>query len=166
MTVEDYIAIMEKQEETLQFSRFNRQDAWDLGHILAGIIRERELPAALCIRHISGSILFQWLPEGTNPDNEYWMIRKFRMVRDLERSSLLSKAIFKKNGDTLEARGLDPHLYAASGGGFPVKIKDSGLFAAAIISGLPERKDHGLLVEGISRHLGLSAPMLPDDFSL
>jgi uncharacterized protein (UPF0303 family) len=155
------IGIMEKQEEILQFPHFNRQDAWDLGHVFADIIREQNLPLPVSIRLVSGLIVFQWAGEGSNPDNEYWMLRKFRMVRDTEKSSLLNAVQYKKNGDTLESRGLDPHRYAAAGGGFPIRIKGSGLAGVVTVSGLPQLEDHALLIEGISRYLGVKAPTLP-----
>jgi uncharacterized protein (UPF0303 family) len=163
-SLEKSIEIMKKQEELLVFPHFNRQDAWDLGHEFAGIIAEKKLPAPICIRLLSGLIVFQWAGDGTNPDNEYWMIRKFRLVRDLEQSTLLSVAWFKKKGETLEGRGLDPHRYAAAGGGFPIRIKGSGLAGVATVSGLPQLEDHALLVEAISRHLGIkNIPELPKD---
>jgi uncharacterized protein (UPF0303 family) len=164
MSLEKSIEIMEEQEKILVFPHFNRTDAWDLGHVFAGITGEKELPAPVCIRLLSGLIVFQWAGEGTNCDNEYWMMRKFRLVRDLEKSTLLSAACFKKKGETLESRGLDPHLYAAAGGGFPVRIKDSGLVAVVTVSGLPQVEDHALLIEGISRYLGLNAPKLPKNY--
>ncbi|MDR2072143.1 MAG: heme-binding protein [Spirochaetaceae bacterium] len=159
--LEKLIEIMEKQEDLLQFSRFNRQDAWDLGHTFADVIRERKLPAPVSIRLTSGLVVFQWAGEGTNPDNEYWMIRKFRLVRDTEKSTLLNAAYFKKKGETLESRGLDPRRYAVAGGGFPLRIKESGLAGVVTVSGLPQLEDHALLIEGISRHLGVKAPALP-----
>jgi uncharacterized protein (UPF0303 family) len=162
----DYIEIMEKQEKILQFPHFNRADAWDLGHVFADIIRGKKLPAPVCIRLLSGLIVFQWAGEGTNPDNEYWMIRKFHIVRDMEESSLLFAARIKKKGETLESRGLDPRLYAAAGGGFPVRIQGSCLAGAVTVSGMPQVKDHALLIEGISRYLGVDAPRLPEDCAI
>jgi uncharacterized protein (UPF0303 family) len=161
------IEIITKQEELLVFPRFNRQDAWDLGHVFAEIIAKKKLPAPVSIRLLSGLVVFQWAGEGTNADNDYWMIRKFRMVRDLEHSTLLSVAQFKKKGETLESRGLDPHRYAAAGGGFPVRIKDSGLAAVVTVSGLPQAEDHALLVEGLSVYLGVqNVPRLPPNLKL
>jgi uncharacterized protein (UPF0303 family) len=159
--LEKLIEILEQQEEILQFPHFNRQDAWDMGHVFADMIRERNLPLPVSIRLLSGLIVFQWAGEGSNPDNEYWMIRKFRMVRDTEKSSLLNAVSYRKNGDTLESRGLDPHRYVAVGGGFPVRIRGSGLAGVVTVSGLPQVEDHAVLIEGISRYLGVKAPALP-----
>jgi len=166
MSLEKLIETMEKQEEILQFPHFNRQDGWDLGHVFAGVIAEKKLPAPICIRLASGLIVFQWAGDGTNPDNEHWMIRKFRSVRDFEKSSLLSAAWFKKKKETLEDYGLEPGRYAVCGGGFPIRIKGSGLIGVATVSGLPQFEDHDLLIEGFSRYLGLAAPRLPKNAKL
>ena len=156
------IEIIDKQEKLLVFPHFNRKDAWDLGHIFAEIISQKKLSAPICIRYLSGQIVFQWAGEGTNADNDYWMVRKFRLVRDTDMSSLLNVAWFKKKGETLESRGLDVQQYAAAGGGFPIRIKNSGLIAVAAVSGLPQVEDHALLVEGIARYLGIQdIPQLP-----
>ena len=161
------IEIIGKQEEMLVFSHFTRKDAWDLGHVFAEIIAEKKLPAPICIRLLSGQIVFQWAGEGTNANNDYWMIRKFRLVRDTEMSSLLNVVWFKKKGDTLESWGLDPHRYTLAGGGFPIKTKNSGLAAIVTVSGLPQTDDHALLVEGISKYLGIKdIPQLPKDIRI
>jgi uncharacterized protein (UPF0303 family) len=166
MSLEKLIETMEKQEEVLQFPHFNRQDGWDLGHVFASLIAEKKLPAPICIRLVSGLIVFQWAGDGTNPDNEHWMLRKFRSVRDMERSSLLSAAFFKKKGETLEDYGYTSADYVVVGGGFPIKIKGSGLAGVATVSGLPQFEDHDLLVEGFSRYLGVTAPRLPKNSKL
>ena len=161
------IEIITRQEEMLVFPRFNRKDAWDLGHVFAEIIAEKKLPAPVCIRSLSAQIIFQWAGEGTNADNDYWMIRKFNLVRDTEMSTLLNAAWFKKKGETLESRGLDPHRYAAVGGGFPIRIEGSFLAAVVTVSGLPQVEDHRLLVEGISRYLDRKdVPQLPENVGL
>ncbi|GHU81734.1 UPF0303 protein [Spirochaetia bacterium] len=162
-----YLTIMQKQEALLEFSRFTRKDAWDLGHTIAAIIEEKKLVAALSIRLASGLIVFQYATEGTYPDNEYWMLRKFNLVRDCGKSSLYSTMEFKKKGDTLESRGMDPHRYVACGGAFPIRIKDADIIGAALVSGLPQLEDHDLLIEGISRHLGVkNVPRVPLNIKL
>ena len=156
------IEIISRQEKLLVFPHFSRKDAWDLGHTFTEIISAKNLPAPICIRYLSGQIVFQWSGEGTNADNDYWMIRKFNLVRDTDMSSLLNAAWFKKRGETLESRGLDARQYAVVGGGFPVRIKNSGLIAVATVSGLPHVEDHTLLIEGIGKYLGIQdIPQLP-----
>ncbi|MDR1390178.1 MAG: heme-binding protein [Treponema sp.] len=162
--MDNYIDIMEEQERVLVFDHFTRKDAWDLGHVFVDLIGEKQLPAPICIRLLSGLIVFQFSGDGTNADNQYWMLRKFRMVRDLEQSTLLSVAWFKKKGETLESRGLDRSRYADAGGGFPLRVKGAGIAGVATVSGLPQTQDHALLIGGISRYLGIeNPPRLPED---
>jgi uncharacterized protein (UPF0303 family) len=64
----------------------------------------------------------------------------------------------------LEDRGLDSRVYAWGGGGFPIRVRGTGLVAVAVASGLPHLQDHGTLVEGIAKVLRIKeAPRLPLD---
>jgi uncharacterized protein (UPF0303 family) len=154
------VTILETQEEMLQFSRFTRADVWNLGNILVKLIGNRTAVAS--IRLMTGLTVFQFAGEGTNWDNEFWMSRKTKLVTEFEMSSLRCTAWIKYKGDTPQGRGLDVNSYAFCGGGFPIRIKDSGLIAVALISGLYHLDDHQILVDGIADHLGVSnVPQVP-----
>ena len=43
--------------------------------------------------------------------------------------------------------GLDSADYVLAGGGFPVTVKGAGVIGVIAVSGLPEREDHGVVVE-------------------
>ncbi|MDR2745935.1 MAG: heme-binding protein [Treponema sp.] len=162
--IDEGIALLEKQEELLQFSHFNRQDVWKLGKEMADRIAEEGLPLAVSIRLLNGFTLFQYAGEGTNTDNTYWLEKKFNVVRDLDASSLLFSLRLKKRNQGLAERGLDPRVYAWGGGGFPIRVKGTGLVGAAVASGLPHLKDHGVLAESIARILRVKdLPRLPLD---
>jgi uncharacterized protein (UPF0303 family) len=162
MRLDRYIAILEKQEELLQFSHFTRKDAWDLGNIFVSEIFEKNYPLTCSIRLNNGLIVFQYAPEGTNPDNNYWMTRKTNLVRDKDASSLLTTLRWKKKGETLAGQGLDPTEYVACGGGFPIRVRGAGSVGAALVSGLPHLQDHDILVTCISRYLHIDdAPRIP-----
>jgi uncharacterized protein (UPF0303 family) len=162
MNYDKFIAIAQRQEELLQFSSFSRQDVWTLGSLMASITLEKKLPLAISIRSISGLVLFQYSPQGTNLNHESWMTRKYNVVRDLEISSLRNYLKLLNGKHTLQDQGLDPKFYAPSGGAFPIKLKDSGLIAIAAVSGLPQLEDHDFLVESISRYLKVAdVPRIP-----
>jgi uncharacterized protein (UPF0303 family) len=162
-----YIAVLEKQEELLQFRHFSRSDVWRLGRIMVESVLENNLALALSIRSISGLVLFQFCTQGTTLHNDIWMSKKFNLVRELEVSSLLNQLRLLKNGQTLMDRGMDPAIYAASGGGFPVRLKDFGLAAVALASGLPGHRDHDFLVGCVSRFLRIAdVPRLPENITL
>jgi uncharacterized protein (UPF0303 family) len=164
MNIDEGIAILERQEEELQFSHFNRQDVWKLGKELAAKVLDEGLKLSVSIRLINGFTLFQYAPEGTTVNNGVWMDKKFNIVRELEISSLLNTLRLKKRNQTLEDRNLDPMVYAWGGGGFPIRVRGTGVVAVAVASGLPHLQDHDTLVEGIAKVLRLKeAPRLPLD---
>ncbi|MDR1972824.1 MAG: heme-binding protein [Treponema sp.] len=164
MDLDKGIALLEKQEEALQFNHFNRQDVWRLGKELVGIILDEGLRLAVSIRLLNGFTLFQYAAEGTNTDNTVWLDRKFNTVRDLDASSLLFTLRLKKWNQTLESRSLDPRVYVWGGGGFPIRLKGTGLVAVAAASGLPHLRDHDVLASSIAKILRIQdPPRLPLD---
>ena len=50
MTVEELIAMLEMQEEILQFNHFTNEDAWELGNIMVAEARRRKMPVVISIR--------------------------------------------------------------------------------------------------------------------
>jgi uncharacterized protein (UPF0303 family) len=167
LSLDEGIAIAEKQETLLQFSHFNRKDAWDLGNLIVSEILNKEYKLIVSIRMVSGLTLFQYAPEGTTLNNEQWMTRKFNMVRYRETSSLLAKLIMEKKNESLELHGLDNAEYASTGGAFPITIRGTGLVCVAAVSGLPHLQDHDILVEFLSRFLGITdVPRIPLDAGL
>jgi uncharacterized protein (UPF0303 family) len=164
MDIDEGMAILKKQEELLQFNHFTRQDAWKLGKELVNIIQGEGIGLSLSIRLRDGLILFQYLPEGTNQNNESWMTRKFNTVRMFETSSLLNSLRLKKNNQTFDGRGYDPRLFAASGGGFPIRLRGAGVIGAVVASGRPHLQDHDTLIEALIRHLRIKdVPRIPLD---
>jgi uncharacterized protein (UPF0303 family) len=153
MNFDKYISIVEKQESILQFPKFDRKDAWELGLFMASRILQEDLVLAASIRLANGFVLFQYAAEGTTKDNENWMIRKFNVVRDLEISSLLFTLQLGKDKQTLEEKGLDPRHHVACGGAFPIHVSGTGVIGAVIVSGMPHLVDHDFLVETLSRFL-------------
>ena len=89
------------------------------------------------------------------------MTRKYNSVCLMERSSLASRAISELTGEGVEACGLDPRKYVFCGGGFPIRLKTGELVAVALVSGLPDVGDHGLIVDCLSKYLGVEAPSIP-----
>ncbi len=150
------LAELAAEEEELQYSGFTNDDAWDLGSALVAAARRDGAPVAVDVsRH--GHQLFHASLPGTSPDNDSWIQRKTRVVHRFGHSSLYVRQASIERGTTFEAEfGLDPALYAAHGGAFPVVVRSVPPVGAVVVSGLPQVEDHRMVVSVLRRHLGRS----------
>jgi uncharacterized protein (UPF0303 family) len=148
------LADLAAEEEELQFSAFTNDDAWDLGSALVAAARRDGAPVAVDVsRH--GHQLFHASLPGTSPDNDSWIQRKTRVVHRFGHSSLYVRQASIERGTTFEEEfGLDPALYAAHGGAFPVVVRSVGPVGAVVVSGLPQLADHRMVVAALRAHLG------------
>ena len=148
------LAELAAEEAELQFAGFTNDDAWDLGSALVAAARRDGAPVAVDVsRH--GHQLFHASLPGTSPDNDSWIQRKTRVVQRFGHSSLYVRQASIERGTTFEAEfGLDPALYAAHGGAFPVVVRSVGPVGAVVVSGLPQLEDHRMVVAAIRAHLG------------
>ena len=147
------ITTLEDQERELVLDRFDHDDAWSLGCRLVGLARERGLPVTVDIRRGSHQ-LFHVALAGTTPDNDRWVERKVRTVERFGASSFLVGRRLAAKGRVLDAdAGLDPALYAAHGGCFPLRVAHVGPVGTVTVSGLPQADDHALVVEALRAHL-------------
>ena len=148
------LAELAAEEEELRFDGFTNDDAWDLGSALVAVARRGGAPVAIDVsRH--GHQLFHAALPGTSPDNDSWIQRKTRVVHRFGHSSLYVRQASIERGTTFEAEfGLDPALYAAHGGAFPVVVRSVGPVGAVVVSGLPQLEDHRMVVAAIRAHLG------------
>ena len=150
-----------QQEALLRFESFDNQTAWELGNLMVAELKRRALKVCAAIWSTTGDVLFQYAAAGTTLNNQNWMTRKYNSVCLMERSSLASRAISELTGEGVEACGLDPRKYVFCGGGFPIRLKTGELVAVALVSGLPDVGDHGLIVDCLSKYLGVEAPSIP-----
>ncbi|GAA4974148.1 heme-degrading domain-containing protein [Actinoplanes utahensis] len=147
------IATIEEQEQRLVFTRFTETDAWELGSLLVRLAAERELPVAVDIRR-GEQQLFHAALAGSSADNDAWIERKVRVVYRYAASSYLVGRRLAAKGRQLDAsQGVDPALYAAHGGAFPVRVPGAGVIGVVTVSGLPQADDHALVVEAIETFL-------------
>ncbi|MGW0764017.1 heme-degrading domain-containing protein [Streptomyces sp. NPDC002676] len=144
---------LEAQERRLVFPRFTYDDAWALGSLLVELARERQAPLAIDI-HRAGQQLFHAALPGSTPDNDAWIARKRRVVERYGASSYLVGARFRAKGTTFEdSSRLDPDVYAAHGGSFPIHVENVGVVGAVTVSGLPQLQDHRFVVEALEQFL-------------
>ncbi|MET7937746.1 heme-degrading domain-containing protein [Streptomyces sp. NPDC005322] len=144
---------LEDQERRLRLPHLDNDDAWRLGSLVAYLAKERDAAVTISVRR-SGQRLFHRALPGTSVDNDAWLDRKCRVVDRYAASSYLVGTRFRAKGTTFEASSrLDPDLYAAHGGAFPLHLEGTGVIGTVAVSGLPQADDHALVVEALERYL-------------
>ncbi|MER6693241.1 heme-degrading domain-containing protein, partial [Streptomyces minutiscleroticus] len=125
---------LEEQERRLVLPHFTYDDAWALGTLLVELARERGAPVAIDIRR-GGQQLFHAALPGSAPDNDAWIDRKRRVVERYGCSSYLVGSRFRAKGTTFEEGSrLDPDVYAAHGGAFPIAVEGAGVIGTVVVS--------------------------------
>ena len=143
------LADLAAEEEELRLPGFTNDDAWELGSALVATARREGAPVAIGITR-NGQRLFHAALAGTSPDNDAWMERKSRVVERFGHSSLYMGQLARDAGTTVEEMfGLDPRLFAAHGGAFPVLVQSVGPVGVVVVSGLPQVEDHRMVVAAL-----------------
>lgn len=153
-----------QQEAALQFDRFNSRVAWELGKMMAEAAMSAGTQIAICIRRLNGYILFQYATDETTINNQNWMMRKFNTVSLMERSSLGAAVMSRITGETVATHGQSDKDYVFCGGGFPIRIKDSGIVGVITVSNLPHVQDHNFIIRNLSKYLGVDIAEVEVDF--
>lgn len=163
MSLESDIAQIARQEETLRFKTFSEREAWALGSVMRKAALDRKLPFVIDIR-IGNRQLFYTALSGSTPENPDWVRRKANTVMRFHKSSYRVGREYQLQGKSFDAsRGIDPMDHAQAGGGFPIHLITTGVVGAVTVSGVPQREDHGFVVEMLCFHLkqdhaGLALP--------
>ncbi len=154
--IEQDLSIINRQEEELQFQSFDLTDAWQLGVSLREQSLRGELPVAIEIRLASETVFLTVLP-GAGPVNVDWARRKRNTCELFRRSSYAIGLECQRTTATLQEQlGLELRDFAIHGGSFPIKVKGVGFIGCVTVSGLPQRKDHNLIVTTIASRLAIS----------
>jgi uncharacterized protein (UPF0303 family) len=142
------------QERELVLPRLDAEAAWQLGMRLRTMAVERSLAVVIDVRRF-GQPLFYTALDGATPDNVEWVRRKSNVVARFLRSSYAIGLKDKlKNESIYESQGLPLSDYATHGGSFPLTVAGAGVVGSATVSGLPQRRDHELVVEALCAMLG------------
>lgn len=161
VNVDDDLLMITKQEELLRWDGFDADTAWRLGSLLRAMLLERGAGGTVEIE-LAGQVLFTCATPGAAPSQADWIRRKRNTVRRWARSSYAVGRMLERDGQTMIApHGLSDHDYVAHGGGFPIWVRGVGCVGSVIVSGLPQREDHALVVAAIANVLGVDAPALP-----
>ena len=141
------------QERRLVFSRFDEETAFALGSAIRARGLVERWPIVVEIRTFDRPLFYAALP-GSTADNANWARRKFNVVRHFGRSTYRMVLEQKSPDRALKTGfGLSVSDYVLAGGGFPVTVQGAGVIGAIMVSGLPERQDHGVIVEALCAHL-------------
>jgi uncharacterized protein (UPF0303 family) len=160
MSVADDIVRIAEQEKRLVFDKFDEATAFTIG----SAVRERALKANLGIvvdiRTFDRPLFYAALPgsTGSNPD---WARRKINVVKRFLKSTYRMVLEQQRPDRTFKlGEGIDISDYVLAGGGFPITVKGAGIIGVIAVSGLPEREDHGVVVDALCDHLGIKRKTL------
>lgn len=149
------IALIKQQETSLVFDVFNELVAHSLGERIRERALREKLTIVVDIRTFDRQVYFMAIP-GTTADNAEWVRRKFNLVRRVQKSSYRAVLENKTDADHfLPRRGLDNADFVLAGGGFPIRVTGAGVIGCITVSGLHERDDHQVAVDGICEELGV-----------
>lgn len=155
MSKDTDIALIKKQETELLFNEFNELVAHSLGERIRERALREKLTIVVDIRTFDRQVYFMAMP-GTTADNAEWVRRKFNLVRQVQKSSYRAVLENKTDADHfLPRRGLDNADFVLAGGGFPIRVKGAGVIGCITVSGLHERDDHQVAVDGICAEIGV-----------
>ncbi len=145
---------IDEQLRRLRFAAFDEDTAWTLGCDLRN--RAIELGVAVTIEvRLGGATVFLHAMRGTSPANADWARRKRNTVEMLHRPSYAVGLEAERDGRSVLAQmGMDDRDVASHGGGFPIIVDGVGVVGVVTVSGLPQRKDHELVVEALAELCG------------
>ena len=155
--MEDYRKIIETcaaQEERYVFESFTRENAMELGKMIAETARETYGTGIAVGVAVNGLKVFQYVDEGATIHNAEWLDRKIATVTQFHKSSLRVWAEFEDKGITLAGERLNPYQFALCGGGFPLAVKGAGVIGVIAASGLPHLDDHQILIDVLEKWFG------------
>ncbi len=156
MSFEKDLAKIAEQERRLLFTRFGAEESWRLGCWLRAYAVDQRAAMTFEIR-VAGRVLFLCATEGAAAGQMDWIRRKRNVVERFGKSSYALGLELEKTGKTIEERhGLTLAEYAMHGGGVPVVLAGTGMVGTVVASGLTQREDHAIVVEGLGAVMGVA----------
>jgi uncharacterized protein (UPF0303 family) len=155
MSVAENIARVAEQEQRLVFQAFDEATAFEIGCALRARGLAEEMPVVIQIGVWDRLLFYAALP-GSSSSNADWVRRKLNVVKMFQKSTY--RMVLEQNSPDRAFKtghGLPVTDYVLAGGGYPIKVKGVGAVGAIGVSGLPEREDHGVIVDALCDHLGI-----------
>lgn len=121
-------------EQELVFTSFTSWDALALDNLYVALAEEKGRGGIGIKIEKNGHVLFTHLMDGTMPENAYWYDRKKCVVDRYFHLSKYVEEMYKAQGTTFAASGLlDPELFQAVGGSFPLIIRGAGVIGSITV---------------------------------
>tara|TARA_R100000365_G_C2718248_1_gene51536 strand:- start:12 stop:509 length:498 start_codon:yes stop_codon:yes gene_type:complete len=152
MNSKDEIALVQRQEADLVLPAFDEATAFEIGAAIRHRAATEGLSLIVDLRSWDRQLFFAATP-GATADNAEWVRRKINTVKRFQRATY-RLVLERGEGVFPEVFGADPADYVIAGGGFPVRVVGAGIVGALTVSGLPGRRDHGVVVDALCDHLG------------
>lgn len=144
---------LEIEEKTLQFEKFDNDDALKLGLWYVDYAKKNNFSIGIKIER-NRQVIFSYMMNGTCIENEKWYDRKKNVVDRYSHSSKYVKVMYEQNDKNFSNDSLlDKEFYQAEGGSFPLIIKNTGVIGSITICGLSGDEDHDICVKGIKNFL-------------
>ena len=153
--IDQDLAHIALQEQTLVLSEFTEATAWDLGTRIKAICEARKVGVTIEVRRGKETLFFYAMP-GTTPNNADWVRRKRNVVELIHKSSYAAGLTNLRDNTSIEQRmGVPTCDYATHGGSFPIRVNGVGCVGTVTVSGVPQREDHGIVVEALAGICGV-----------
>jgi uncharacterized protein (UPF0303 family) len=157
MSTADDIAKIADQEKQLVFQVFDEATAFAIGSVIRDRALRENLGIVVDIRTWDRPLFFCALP-GSTGSNPNWARRKINVVRMFLKSTYRMVLEQQRPDRSFKpGEGLDIADYVLAGGGFPVTVKGAGVIGVIAVSGLPEREDHGVIVDALCEYFGFDS---------
>ncbi len=136
---------LRETEEKLQFTSFNRADAFALGGFVDEEAKMLGVPVSVEIV-LNGLTVFRYFQDGCPAESTNWLQRKRNTVESQGIGSLRFGLLLEKNGQTLEDNKMKDADHAPGGGGMPINLKGTGMIGTVCVSGCPNHLDDQKIV--------------------
>ena len=154
------LLLLAAQERALQLASCSAETAWQLGSRLRASLLARSAGGTVEIE-VARQLTFACTTPGAAPGQANWIRRKRNTVHHFAQSTYAVGRKLERDGGTLLSRhGLDDADFAAHGGGFPLVLAGTGMVGSVVLSGLPQREDHNLVIDALADLLGIDVPRL------
>ncbi|MBU2107172.1 MAG: heme-degrading domain-containing protein [Alphaproteobacteria bacterium] len=156
MSTEDDLTKIAEQEKRLVFESFDEATAFTIGSTIRDRALSEDLGIVIDIRTFDRPLFYAALP-GSTASNPDWARRKINVVKRFLKSTYRMVLEQQRPDRSFKpGEGIDIKDYVLAGGGFPVTVKGAGIIGVIAVSGLPERQDHGVIVDTLCDHFGIA----------